>query len=49
MKVDKWLCDDTAMFWKKRIEEYDTDDENEEVDDFIQDEDDCSELIRMLK
>lgn len=28
-KIDKWLCEDTSMFWKRSEKDFDTDDENE--------------------
>ena len=48
-KIDKWLCQDTAMFWKRDPADYDTDDENEEVEAFVDDEQEIDELIRVLQ
>jgi len=36
------------MFWKKSLHDYDTDDENEDVEEFVE-EDDINELANMLK
>lgn len=37
------------MFWKKSIADYDTDDENDEVDEFVKDEEEITELTRILQ
>ena len=47
-KFDKWDCKDTAIFWKKSLYDYDTDDENEDIEEFVE-EDDVTELAKILK
>ena len=50
-KIDKWLVADRAMFWKKSIYDYEADDDGDEAahDEFIDDEPEVNELIRILE
>lgn len=47
-KVDVRACEERAIFLKSRLEVFETDDENQDADDYIE-EDDLSELQRILK
>lgn len=48
-KIDKWLCEDTAMFFRKRPEDFETDDEDEAVEAFVDNETEIAELTRRLE
>lgn len=48
-KIDKWLCEDTATFYKRRPEDFETDDEDEAVEAFVENEPEIAELTRRLE
>ena len=48
-KLDKWLCEDRSMFFKRSEYDFETDDEDVEAQEFIENEEEISELTRLLE